>query len=396
MGHDQLYPDEGFDQLDMEWLASKPGTKWASTPLGTIPAWVADMDFPPPAVVRSALLELAHSGDLGYANGWPAQRLAPAFCSRMAGRFAWGPEPERVRAFTDLVQATQAILQVGTQPGDGVLLLTPSYPPFVRSIEDMGRRLLAVPVEPGDSRYEVDMDAAHRLAPSARALLLVNPHNPTGLMLNRQELAALAELAERHNLLVVSDEIHADLVLSRGHHVAFAGLGPGAASRTVTLYSASKSFNLGGMSCAVAHVGHDGVRRAFDALPDHLLGSVGTASVATTLAAWTPEGDAWLERCLVRLRDNRAALGTWLAGTGSALGVMGILPEATYLAWLDFRGAGLEVDPAGWLTEHARVRLSPGLEFGPGGAGHARLNFATTPGVLSELLGRVGQALDQR
>lgn len=389
--------EDGFDELSPEWLAAKPGLKWGTVPAGTIPAWVADMDFPAPAVVRRALVELADIGDLGYAHGYPAKRLARAFYPRVRARFSWEAAPDRLRAFTDLVQAAQALLHVGTSPGDGVLLLTPSYPPFVNSIEAMRRRLLPVPLARAGNSYELDIDAARHLAPSASALLLVNPHNPTGRVLSRSELAALAELAQRHDLLVVSDEIHADLILQPGvAHTPFASLDADAAARTVTLYSASKSFNLGGMCCAVAHVGHDGVRSALDALPDHLLGNVGTAAVATTLAAWSHEGDLWLDRCLDRLRANREILGEWLAGAGGSAGVHGALPEATYLAWLDLRDSGLGDDPTKWLVEHARARLSRGLDFGPGGAGHARLNFATTPAVLGETLDRVARAIEDR
>ncbi|MGH9107079.1 MAG: aminotransferase class I/II-fold pyridoxal phosphate-dependent enzyme [Acidimicrobiales bacterium] len=397
--------EDGLGTLDPAWLRAKAGLKWSAAAEagdGVIPCWVADMDFPAPAPVREALSGLLEGADLGYPAGDQEAALEERWAPRMAARYAWSPRPGQLRVFTDVVQAVQALLHVGTSRGDGVLLLTPSYPPLLEALGEMGRRLLAVPaveVPEGTGagkRWEFDLDAARHLAAGARALLLVNPHNPTGRVLERSELEVLAELAERWDLLVISDEIHADLALTGRAHTPFASLGPSLEARTVTLYSASKSFNLGGMRCAVAHLGHAGARAGLGELPSHLLGSVSMAAVAATLAAWAPAGDAWLERCLARLRANREALAAWLQGSGGAAGVRGPLPEGTYLAWLDFRQAGLGDDPARWLVGNARVMLSPGPSFGPGGPGFARLNFATAPGVLGEILARVSGTLGGR
>ena len=195
----------------------------------------------------------------------------------------------------------------------------------------------------------------------------------------------------------------ADLALSERAHIPFASLSSDVARRTATLYSASKAYNLGGMCSAVAHVGPPDVAQRITNM-GHSLGSVGIAGIATTLAAWSPEGDAWLARCLARLRANRELLGEWLRSSGAAdmsrpggmSGVHGFLPDATYLSWLDFRSAGLGDDPAEWLLRKAKVMLSNGPRFGPGGAGFARLNFATTPGILEEILGRTFAALRER
>jgi cystathionine beta-lyase len=387
---------EGFDSLDDAWLRARPGEKWALAGPGVIPCWVADMDFPAPAVARQALERLALVGDLGYSPGDEEARLEESWARRMATKFAWVPRPGRMAVFSELVQAVQAFLYAATAPGDGVMLFTPSYPPFLKTLEEMGRGLLAVPAVAAASGWAFDLDRASELAPRARALLLVNPHNPTGRVLSGEELSLLAELAERHDLLVISDEAHADLAFAGHRHIPFASLGQAVEARTVTLYSASKSHNLAGMRCAVAHVGHEGARSALAALPSRLTGRPSLAAVETTLSAWTSEGDEWLARCLARLAANKAMLFEWLAGPGGALGVKGHPPQATYLAWLDFSGAGLGEDPAEWLLAYARVMLSPGPSFGPGGGGFARLNFATTPGLLAEVLARVGAALAAR
>jgi cystathionine beta-lyase len=388
---------DGFDDLEETWLRSKPGTKWGTVAPDVLPCWVADMDYPAPAPVRAALGRLAAGGDLGYPPRDGAALLEERWEARMAARFAWAPAAGRLRVFTDLIQVVQAVVHLTTSTGDGVLLFAPAYPPFPQTVEKMGRRLIAAPVVDDGRGWSFDMETATTRAAEAKILLLVNPHNPSGRMLTRHELLALGDLAERHDLIVISDEIHADLALAGpAVHVPFASLSEELAQRTVTLYSASKSYNLGGMGCAVAHLGHAGLERQLAGLPSHLLGGAGIAAVTTTLASWSVEGDAWLERCLARLRANRGLLGDWLAGEGAAVGVRGHLPEATYLSWLDFRPAGLGDDPAAWLLEEGKVMLSSGLAFGPGGTGFARLNFATSPRLLQEILGRIAGALRSR
>ena len=389
----RLPPGDGFDELDEAWLRSKPGAKWAKAGEGVIPCWVADMDFPTPPPVRDALTDLVGTGDLGYSSGDELALLEEKWAARMADRYRWVPERGRFRLFCDVVQAVQVLLDLATSRGDGILLLTPSYPPLWRAIEDSGRRLLTLPAFETREGWAFDLDQAEEKAREARLLLLCNPHNPTGRVLSSGELGKLAGLVERNGLLVVSDEVHADLVLNGSAHIPFASLSNELADRTVTLYSASKSYNLGGMRCAVAHVGPHDVEQKLAALPSELLGRVSVAAIASTLACWSGPADEWLERCLGRLRANRDIIGQWLAGPGAEAGVRGFPPDGTYLAWFDFRPTGLGDGPAEWLLENALVKMSSGSHFGPGGAGFARLNFATTAGVLEEILSWVTKAL---
>jgi cysteine-S-conjugate beta-lyase len=386
-------PDDGFEELSEAWLRAKPGAKWAKAGEGVIPCWVADMDFPTPRPVREALVGLAKGGDLGYSSADEAALLEERWAARMAARYGWAPAGGRFRVFCDVVQEVQVLIDIATAPGDGVLVLTPSYPPLWRAVEDSGRELRAVPALETETGWAFDLDLAEELARGAKLLLLANPHNPTGRALSLHELQRLAGLVERNGLLVVSDEVHADLVLSGSGHVPFASLSEDLARRTVTLYSASKSYNLGGMRCAIAYVGPPELERRLASLPAELFGRVSVAAVASSLASWSDPADAWLDRCLSRLRANRDIIAGWLAGEGAKAGVLGCPPEATYLAWLDFRPAGLGDDPAAWLLDHAKVMMSPGPHFGPGGAGFARLNFATTPGLLLEILSRVAGAI---
>lgn len=354
--------------------ASRDGLKWAKPGPGVIPAWVADMDLPTAPAVIDALRRRAE-GDLGYPSWLDAPQggpLAEAFAERMATRYGWRPAPEDVRAYTDVNQALQVLLHVWTRPGDGVAVHTPTYHPFLTTLEVMERPLRPVQFRPdGDSwRFEVpDLSGC-------RVLLLVNPHNPTGRVLTRQELEELAEHAERHDLLVIADEIHADLTYAPHEHIPFATLLP---ERTVTLTSATKAFNLGGIRCSVAHVGMPALRKALDAQPPFVFGSANLFGVEATVAAWR-HGDAWLEETRALLDRNRKMIAARVPAT-----VRYRMPQATYLAWLDYGRPGM----AEVLEREAKVLLSDGAAFGPGGEHHVRLNFATTEEILTEILDRL-------
>ena len=390
----------GFDQeLDVTagWLQAKPGIKWRVTGPGELAAWVADMDFPAPPAVRRALIELAAGGDLGYpswlqAEGTPVRE---AFAARMAARYGWKPDPGHAREFTDIIQALQAVLFAATEPGDAVAMHVPAYPPFLHTLAAMGRRLVPVPVDAAPSAhagqdgsaFDAERLARDVAAAGARALILVNPQNPSGRSFSRAELDAIAAVADEHDLLVIADEVHADLTYPPSTHTPFGSL-PGAAERTVTLTSATKAFNLAGIRCALAHIGSAAVRSAFAELPPLMFGAVSAPGVAATIAAWE-HCDDWLDAVLRRLEANRAIIARELGQVGIGYRP----PDATYLAWLDCRTLELPADPAAFFLDAAKVRLSPGPDFGPGGDGFARLNFATSEAVLTEICGRMAQAV---
>lgn len=387
-GPGAFYAGIMLDDLDLSTLEKRPGVKWAlATARGALPAWIADMDFPVAEPVRQALVDAVHS-DLGYPS-WDDQPagnpLIEAFIERMRTRYRYAPQPAHVRVFTELIQALQAVLYVATAPGDAVAMHTPAYPPFVQTLERIGRRLVPIPMVDTDEGWSFDADrfAADAAQHGCRALILVNPHNPTGRVFDRGELTTLADIAQRHDMLVIADEIHADLTYEPHRHVPFASLAADLADRTVTLTSASKAFNLAGLRCSVADVAAASVRASLDALPPLLLGQPSSLGVLGTLAAWQ-HGDPWLTQVRAVLDRNRHLVA---AGLPSA--VRHHPPQATYLAWLDWRPLGLGDNPATTLLARNRVMLSRGPDFGPGGQGYARLNFATSQPILTEILRRL-------
>lgn len=382
--------------VELDQLLQRDGEKWAFAEEGVIASWVADMDFPVAPEIREALVRRAAT-DLGYSpwfdesDGGP---LGQVYAARTLRRFGYLPEPSHVRMFTDINQAMSAMLQIATKTGDGVLLHSPSCPPFVDVIQRIGRRPLTVPMSLGAQGWEFDPGLMQRAATDGgsrqcRVLFLVNPHNPTGRVLRRDELELIAELALRQDLLVISDEVHADLTYAPHQHIPFASLGDEIAARTVTLTSGSKAFNLAGTRCAVAHIGPPEIRDALDARRGLSFGQVGVLAVEALKAAWT-DGDAWLSSVLAVLDRNRRRLAERIPP-----GIDHRMPEATFLSWLDCRKLPIDGDPTAFFRDQAKVLFSGGGEFGNEWRGFVRLNFATFPGVLEEKLDRMDEALQR-
>ena len=311
----------------------------------------------------------------------------------MADRHGWDADPTHVRGVTDIISGLQIVLDLATSPGDGVVLQEPNYPPFRATVPTMGRRVVPLPLVPDGDSWSHDLDALERAlreGGGAKVLLLVNPHNPTGRVFRRDELEAVAELATRHGLLVVSDEVHAELVYGPARHIPFASLGADVAARTVTLTSATKAFNIAGLRTALAHVGPPELLRRWDEQPPDIHGVASTLGVVATHAAWTA-GDDWLTQARAHLHHQRDRLTAGLADTR---GLTLRSPEATYLAWLDWTEAHLGEDASSFFLRESRVFTGPGPDYG-GTHDWMRLNFATSTEVLDDIVSRIRQAANR-
>lgn len=379
-----------FESASLEWLRSKPGRKWQQRGV-PFAAWIADMDFSPAPVIMEALRRRLDSGDLGYPNWGGSAGRSPsigAFVGWMKRRHGWSIDAADVREWSDVVQAIQAILHVTTQPGDRVVVHTPAYPPFYDALQATHTELMPLSAQRIDSSWAWDHAALDaRLADEpAKVLLLCNPHNPTGHCFTETELRELLDIAERRDLIIISDEIHMDLVHAPRRHVPIGSLG---SDRVVMITSASKSFNLAGLHYAVSHVGSPRVAAALDALPARLVGEPGMAGVIAAHAAWTV-GEPWLDAVrdhLLRMRDLAVRL------VHERLpGVSMLAPDATYLGWLDCTATSIADDPAA-AFQAAGVGVMTGTDFGPEGAGFVRLNFATTPAVLEQVVDAMSSGL---
>jgi cysteine-S-conjugate beta-lyase len=379
--------------FDVPFLRSRRTNKWHKFSEDVLPAWVADMDFGVAPAITEALARLARNQEYGYAARDGA--LAAAFARRMQTRFGWSTNPDDAHPVGDLVQASFSSVMAFSEPADSVVLQLPSYPPFMRAIEDTGRRLIANHMRDNGTRWVLDL-ASYDAAPDPRARVLIfcHPQNPTGRAYTRAELEEIAAFAIRHDLIVVSDEIHADIVYPGNKHIPLASLSPEIAARTITITSATKSFNIPALRCAIMHFGVPALKERFFArIHARLLGSPGVTGVDATIAAWD-EGQPWLDEILAQLQANR----DWLMqNLGEALpGVTLRRPEATYLAWLDCSALNLPVPAGQFFLGDARVGLNAGETFGAPYAAFARLNFATPAPVLKEIVGRMSDAVHKR
>jgi cystathionine beta-lyase len=377
--------DPALTELSLERLRQRRSAKWARYPEDVLPAWVAEMDFPLAEPVRRALAEAVELGDCGYS--WPqGLGLGGAFAGFAARRWDWGVDPAAVSPSSDVVGAIVALLEAIAEPGDAVVINTPVYHPFFGVIEQLGCELAEAPLVSG----RLDPEAIERrFAEGAVALILCSPHNPSGGVPSREELEAIAVAAELHGAWVLADEIHAPLSLPGATHLPFLTVSAAAAERGIALCSASKAFNLAGLHCAQIVTASERAAAVVAGLPFGATHCGHLGAIAS--AAAYREGEPWLDEVIAVLDHNRTLLGELLAAHLPEVGYEP--PRAGYLAWLDLRPLGLGDDPAEPLLERGRVALSPGPQFGPQGAGFARLNLGTSPALLEQIVERMARAV---
>jgi cystathionine beta-lyase len=359
-------------------LRLRTGRKWGRYEGDVLAAWIADMDFEPAPPIARSLLEALVLGDFGYGPTAAASGVPEAFAAWADRRWDWKLDPADVLMAPDVVGAIANCIEALTEPGDAVLVQTPAYPPLLSSVRVAGRTLVDLPFDAG-------FDETVLRESKVRMILLCHPHNPIGHVYTEEELQALAALAERLDLVVVSDEVHADLTYKPHIHRPFALFAP---ERTVTLNAPSKAFNVAGLRTAVC-AAPTALRARLTALPPTRWSAFSTLGVRAALAAWCETGEAWLEDCVAHLAAMRDRLAQRLAAELPQVGFTP--PAASYLAWLDCRLLGVG-DPAAFFLERARVALSPGPDFGAPGEGYTRLNFATSREILDEIVDRMVHA----
>ncbi len=384
-------PIPDFDAVRPSSRRPSRGEKWSQYPEDVLPLWVADMDFPVAEPIRRVLRFAVDRSDLGYPIHPAPTDIPDLTAERMQRLYGWSFAPSRVEILSDVVQGMYTAVHQFTDPDDGIVVQPPIYPPFFGSVRKTRRRLDENPLVLGANGYEVDADGLRAVGDDrTRALLLCNPHNPSGRAFRREELEAIAEIAIARDWLVVADEIHQDLVWQGFEHVPFASLSPEIEARTITLTAASKAFNIAGLRCAVAIFGSDELKRRFNGLPRHIRGGIGTLGIESLHAAWR-HSEPWLDATRAYLEANRAHLVDVVASEFP--GIVFHPPEATYLAWLDCRALDLQPSPFRFFLEEAKVALSDGPSFGAGGEGFVRINFATSRAILDEALERMAKAL---
>jgi cysteine-S-conjugate beta-lyase len=390
-----------LEELTLPQLRQRTSMKWRAHPDDVLPLWVAEMDVRLAPTIAEALRRAVDTGDTGYPYGTAFAEAVADFASR---RWQWDDlEVGRTAIVPDVMLGAVETLRLVTDRGDAVVVNPPVYAPFYAFVAHDGRRVIEAPLG-ADGR--IDLGALGEAFTRARAsagkvaYLLCNPHNPTGCVHTVDELRGVAGLARRFGVRVVSDEIHAPVVLSGSRFVPY--LTVEGAEDAFALMSASKAWSLSGIKAALAIAGPEAaadLRR----MPEEVSHGPSHLGIIAHAEAFRSGGD-WLDALLRGLDENRTLLGDLVARYLPEVECQ--RPQGTYLAWLDCRRLGIAEEasdglavvadlsgPARWFLDHARVALSSGHVFGTGGSGHVRLNFATSKAILDEAVSRMGRAV---
>ncbi|MGA9100454.1 MalY/PatB family protein [Aeromicrobium sp.] len=362
--------------------------KWGSTDPDVIPAWVAEMDFALAPAIAEALSRAVSDGVTGYPRFEIGGELGAAYAGFAQRRHGMDVDPEQVLPVVDVTAGVRLALDVLSGPGP-LVLPVPAYSPHLGIAEVSGRQRVDLVVDPDATRAELDLDRLDRLfADGARTLLLTQPHNPWGRVFSPTELEGVRDVVTKHGARVVADEIHAPLVLPGAEFVSYLDV-DGTADHAVAVVAASKAFNTAGLRCAQIISRDVATRDRLLSVPMARNESWSSLGVVAAVAAYT-DGDAWLDALIHRLDEQRSLLTALLAEHLPAARMRPL--EGTYLAWIDVRAYG-HADPASLALQKGRVRVAPGHDFHPDLPGHLRLNIATSPDRLREIVRRLAGAL---
>jgi len=354
-----------------------------------LPMWVADMDFQAPGCIRTALQKMVDHGVFGYYGDDESYR--DAICWWMAERHGWEVDSAAIFTTHGLVNGTALCIEAFTRPGDEVVLFTPVYHAFARVIRASGRRVKECPLLMRDGRYEMDFDACDALMTgNEKMVILCSPHNPGGRVWRHEELRAMAGFALRHDLVLVSDEIHHDLVMPDYRHIPMAVAAPDVSDRLIMLTAPSKTFNIAGGHSGNVIIHDPALRKRFSDTMARFGISANSFGLAMTEAAYSPEGARWVDQLVCYLDRNRRLFDE---GINAIPGLRSMPLEATYLAWVDFSGTGMGQDEILRRVEQgAKIASNHGESFGKGGESFLRFNLATPRARVEDAVARMRSA----
>ena len=366
--------------------------KWNHYDQDVLPFWVADMDFKSPQPVIDALHQRVSHGIFGY----PSDNLAlkESICNRMQNLYQWEVDPQEILFLPGVVSGFNLIVHAFTQPGDGVLMQPPVYHPFLIAPNNAKAVRQNAPLIIDEKQhYSIDFDLFNTaIDAKTKLFLLCNPHNPVGRVFSRSELRNMAEICLQNNIIICSDEIHADIIYQNHKHIPIASLDPEIARRTITLMAPSKTFNIAGLGFSFAIIQNPDLLREVKKARGGLVSGPNLLGITAALAAYN-HGEEWLQQLISYLGNNWMELNEFLHSNMPGIKVSPI--EGTYLAWLDCRELMLKESPFEFFLNHARVACNDGKIFGIGGEGFARFNFGCPRQTMQEGLKRMQQALEK-
>ena len=383
--------------------------KWRFYGPDILPLWVADMDFPAPEPVQVALRRAVERGIFGYES--PTKELRETVAARMEDLYSWQVSPEMVVAMPGVVAGFNAAARTVCTAGQGILIQPPVYPPFLSVHKNSALVCQVAPLnmkaEEATLHYSVDFDVFERAVDSSGAqtgmFLLCNPHNPTGQVYSRDDLVRMAEICQRNNIFICSDEIHSELLLGGSstsaqeavRHIPIASLDPEIADKTITLIAPSKTFNVAGLCCAFAIIPDPDLLALYKKTAEQMAMDVNSLGMVAAQAAFSGACDDWLAALRIYLTENRDFLVEYVKH--EFYGIKITVPDATYLAWMDcnelVRSGRFDGTPHEFFLKQAKVALNEGNKFGIGGEGFVRLNFGCPKKTLEEALERMKAAL---
>jgi cysteine-S-conjugate beta-lyase len=376
------------DPLLAEQRVRHSSAKWRTYDTDVLPAWVAEMDFPLADCITSALHDAIDRGDTGYRWVGDLPEAASAFYARHHG---WEFSGSQVIVLADVLTAMSEVMRRLTPAGSAVVVTSPIYPPFFHVTQAIaGREVVDVPLLAG--QLDLDGLAVAFARDDVSAFLMCHPHNPTGMIADRATLLKVAQLARAQGVIVISDEIWSPLTWGEPDFVPYLCVDPELTAPDVALVSASKAFNLAGLKCAQIVTGSSALADTLRSrIPMEITYGTGHLGVIASTAAYR-DGDLWLAETMERIRENFTVLEHEVSIRIPQVGFQS--PRATYLAWMDFRHVGLGDDPAKVLLEKGRLAVNPGHTFGDRGRGFVRVNLATDPVLVREMVARMQQSIE--
>ncbi len=368
--------------------------KWTYYPKDLLPMWVADMDFPSPPAILRELRKVVDHGVLGYEL--PSAALKETVAARMESLYGWKVKPADIVAVPGVVSGiTVAGLAFGSRK-KGVMIQTPVYNEFHEVKKNVNIPQIDAPlaksVKGNILKYEIDWDVFERQVKKAGIFLLCHPHNPLGIIFTRRELARMAEICLRNKVLIISDEIHSELLLDGNRFTPMAKVSAEVARHTITLIAPSKTFNVPGLFCAFAIIQNRELRETYEKAVSKLRLHVSSMGLHAARTAFSGQCDGWLKDLRRHLTGNRDFMTDYVLR--HMPGVWLTVPDATYLGWLDFTQTDIKGSAFEFFKDKAKVALSDGKIFGKEGVGHVRLNFGTSRKLLKQGLDKMKRALD--
>ena len=375
-------------------LQTHRSEKWRAFPHEILPLPVAEMDFPVAQPIRDAIIQMVDKSDLGYLGSIP--EMGASFSGFAKRRWQWDVEPTFVRVATDVGVAIVELLRVFTNPSDKVLISSPIYQNFYTWIKETKVTMIDVPYIKDSSTedgtgWRHDWDGIEKAYQSGiKVHLLCSPHNPLGKVYSKEDLLRIVALAKKNNVIVISDEIHAPLTFKEQPFTPFLSLGSDAAEVGISVTAASKGWNIAGLKCAIIVSQSPKMHEKLNELAPAMHYRASLIGAFATVAAFE-KGDEWLDSALVLMDQNRNLVANLISSRIPAIGYN--LPHCSYLAWLDLSQLNLREDPCAALVERAKVAFNPGHIYGALGKDYARLNFATSPEIITEAIDRIARAL---